>query len=212
MSAEAPEQSSAERHAAVGRAIDAIRAGGMVILVDDEDRENEGDLVMAADLVTPEAINFMAREGRGLICLSLTEERVAQLGLTMMAADNRSPRHTAFTVSIDGRRGITTGISARERAETVRSAVARDARPDDIVTPGHIFPLKARRGGVLVRSGHTEGSVDLARLAGHEPAGVICEIMRDDGEMARMPDLQAFARTHALPVVTIADLIDYRLG
>jgi 3,4-dihydroxy 2-butanone 4-phosphate synthase / GTP cyclohydrolase II len=203
---------AAERHAAVARAIDAIRAGGMVILVDDEDRENEGDLVMAADLVTPEAINFMAREGRGLICLSLTEERVAQLGLTMMAADNRSPRHTAFTVSIDGRHGITTGISARERAETVRVAVARDARPDDIVTPGHIFPLKARRGGVLVRSGHTEGSVDLARLAGHEPAGVICEIMRADGEMARMPDLQAFARTHALPVVTIADLIDYRLG
>ena len=184
----------------------------MVILVDDEDRENEGDLVMAADLVTPEAINFMAREGRGLICLSLTEERVAQLGLTMMAADNRSPRHTAFTVSIDGRRGITTGISARERAETVRVAVARDAGPDDIVTPGHIFPLKARRGGVLVRSGHTEGSVDLARLAGREPAGVICEIMREDGEMARMPDLEAFARGHALPVVTIADLIDYRLG
>ena len=202
----------AERHAAVARAIEAIRGGGMVILVDDEDRENEGDLVMAADLVTPEAINFMAREGRGLICLSLTEERVAQLGLTMMAADNRSPRHTAFTVSIDGRRGITTGISARERAETVRVAVARDARPDDIVTPGHIFPLKARRGGVLVRSGHTEGSVDLARLAGREPAGVICEIMREDGEMARMPDLQAFARAHALSVVMIADLIDYRLG
>jgi 3,4-dihydroxy 2-butanone 4-phosphate synthase/GTP cyclohydrolase II len=205
-------ETAAERHAAVARAIDAIRAGGMVILVDDEDRENEGDLVMAADMVTPEAINFMAREGRGLICLSLTEERVAQLGLTMMAADNRSPRHTAFTVSIDGRRGITTGISARERAETIRVAVARDARPDDIITPGHVFPLKARRGGVLVRSGHTEGSVDLARLAGHDPAGVICEIMRDDGEMARMPDLQAFARAHALPVVTIADLIDYRLG
>jgi 3,4-dihydroxy 2-butanone 4-phosphate synthase/GTP cyclohydrolase II len=210
LSAESP--SEGERHAAVARAIDTIRAGGMVILVDDEDRENEGDLVMAADMVTPEAINFMAREGRGLICLSLTEERVAQLGLTMMAADNRSPRHTAFTVSIDGRRGITTGISARERAETVRVAVARDARPDDILTPGHVFPLKARRGGVLVRSGHTEGSVDLARLAGREPAGVICEIMREDGEMARMPDLQAFARTHALPVVTIADLIDYRLG
>jgi 3,4-dihydroxy 2-butanone 4-phosphate synthase/GTP cyclohydrolase II len=208
LSAESP----AERHAAVARAIDAIRGGGMLILVDDEDRENEGDLVMAADMVTPEAINFMAREGRGLICLSLTEERVTQLGLTMMAADNRSPRHTAFTVSIDGRHGITTGISARERAETIRVAVARDARPDDIVTPGHVFPLKARRGGVLVRSGHTEGSVDLARLAGREPAGVICEIMREDGEMARMPDLQAFARAHALPVVTIADLIDYRLG
>ena len=143
---------AAERHAAVARAIEAIRAGGMVILVDDEDRENEGDLVMAADLVTPEAINFMAREGRGLICLSLTEERVAQLGLPMMAADNRSPRHTAFTVSIDARRGITTGISARERAETIRVAVARDARPDDLVTPGHIFPLTRaarRRAGAL---------------------------------------------------------------
>ncbi|HXU07050.1 MAG TPA: 3,4-dihydroxy-2-butanone-4-phosphate synthase [Polyangia bacterium] len=204
-------ESAAERHATVARAIESVRAGGMVIMVDDEDRENEGDLVMAADMVTPEAINFMAREGRGLICLSLTEERVGQLGLTMMAADNRSPRHTAFTVSIDGRRGITTGISARERAETVRVAVARDARPDDIVTPGHVFPLKARRGGVLVRSGHTEGSVDLARLAGREPAGVICEIMREDGEMARMPDLQAFALAHELPIVTIADLINYRL-
>jgi 3,4-dihydroxy 2-butanone 4-phosphate synthase / GTP cyclohydrolase II len=204
--------SADDRHAAVVRAIEAVRAGGMVIMVDDEDRENEGDLVMAADLATPEAINFMAREGRGLICLSLTEERVAQLGLTMMASDNRSPRHTAFTVSIDGRRGITTGISARERAETVRVAVSRDVQPSDIVTPGHIFPLKARRGGVLVRSGHTEGSVDLARLAGREPAGVICEIMRDDGEMARMPDLVEFARKHSLPVVTIADLIDFRLG
>ena len=198
--------------ATIEQALEDIADGRMVVVVDDEDRENEGDLVLAADLVTPEAINFMARHGRGLICLSLTEERVAQLGLTMMAADNRSPRHTAFTVSIDGRLGITTGISARERAETIRAAVARDARPDDIVTPGHVFPLKARRGGVLVRSGHTEGSVDLARLAGRESAGVICEIMREDGEMARMPDLQAFARTHELPVVTIADLIDYRLG
>jgi 3,4-dihydroxy 2-butanone 4-phosphate synthase / GTP cyclohydrolase II len=204
--------SAEDRHAAVLRAIDAVRGGGMVIMVDDEDRENEGDLVMAADLATPEAINFMAREGRGLICLSLTEERVAQLGLTMMASDNRSPRHTAFTVSIDGRHGITTGISARERAETIRVAVSRDVRPEDIVTPGHIFPVKARRGGVLVRSGHTEGSVDLARLAGREPAGVICEIMRDDGEMARMPDHVDFAKKHDLPVVRIADLIDYRLG
>ena len=162
----APDQPAAtESHfATIEEAIEEIRAGRMVVVCDGEDRENEGDLVMAADMVTPEAINFMAREGRGLICLSLTEERVAQLGLTMMAADNRSPRHTAFTVSIDGRRGITTGISARERSETVRVAVARDARPDDIVTPGHVFPLKARRGGVLVRSGHTEGSVDLARL------------------------------------------------
>ncbi len=199
-------------HAAVDRAIDAIRAGRMVVLVDDEDRENEGDLVMAADLVTPDAINFMAREGRGLICLSLTEERVAALGLPMMGTDNRSPRHTAFTVSIDARRGTTTGISARERADTIRAAVARDAGPDDLVTPGHVFPLRARRGGVLVRSGHTEGSVDLARLAGREPAGVICEIMRDDGEMARMPDLATFATKHDLPIVDIADLIEYRLA
>jgi 3,4-dihydroxy 2-butanone 4-phosphate synthase/GTP cyclohydrolase II len=203
-----------ERLAAVERAIEDVRAGRIVILVDDEDRENEGDLVVAADLVTPETINFMARHGRGLICLSLTEERVAALGLPMMtaAADNRSPRHTAFTVSIDARRGTTTGISARERAETIRAAVARDAVPDDIVTPGHVFPLRARRGGVLVRSGHTEGSVDLARLAGREPAAVICEIMREDGEMARMPDLVAFAAEHGLAIVKIADLIEYRLS
>ncbi|HSZ80928.1 MAG TPA: 3,4-dihydroxy-2-butanone-4-phosphate synthase [Polyangia bacterium] len=201
-----------ERLAAVARAIDDVRAGRMVILVDDEDRENEGDLVLAADLVTPEAINFMARHGRGLICLSLTEERVETLGLAMMSADNRSPRHTAFTVSVDARRGTTTGISARERSETIRAAVARDAAPDDLVTPGHVFPLRARRGGVLVRSGHTEGSVDLARLAGREPAAVICEIMREDGEMARMPDLAAFAAEHGLAVVKIADLIEYRLS
>jgi 3,4-dihydroxy 2-butanone 4-phosphate synthase / GTP cyclohydrolase II len=203
-----------DRVAAVERAIEDIRAGRIVILVDDEDRENEGDLVLAADLVTPEAINFMARHGRGLICLSLTEERVATLGLAMMtsAADNRSPRHTAFTVSIDARRGTTTGISARERSETIRVAVARDATSDDVVTPGHVFPLRARRGGVLVRSGHTEGSVDLARMAGREPAAVICEIMREDGEMARMPDLEAFATAHGLTVVKIADLIEYRLS
>jgi 3,4-dihydroxy 2-butanone 4-phosphate synthase/GTP cyclohydrolase II len=204
--------SAEERHAAVVRALDAIRAGRMVILVDDEDRENEGDLVMAADLATPEAVNFMAREGRGLICLSLTEERVAELGLAMMAADNRSPRHTAFTVSIDARHGITTGISARERADTIRVAVARGTRPEDLLTPGHVFPLRARRGGVLVRSGHTEGSVDLARLAGREPAAVICEIMRDDGEMARMPELATFAAKHDLPIIKIADLIEYRLS
>ena len=184
----------------------------MVILVDDEDRENEGDLTMAADLVTPEAINFMAREGRGLICLSMTEERVAQLGLPMMTADNQARHHTAFTVSIDARRGTTTGISARERAETIRVAVAHDAKPDDLVIPGHVFPLRARRGGVLVRSGQTEGSVDLARLAGREPAGIICEIMRDDGEMARMPELLEFSRKHDLPLVNIADLIQYRLA
>ena len=199
-------------HAAVEHALAEIRQGRMVILVDDEDRENEGDLVMAADQVTPEAINFMARHGRGLICLSMTEERVQQLALPMMASDNRSPRSTAFTVSIDARRGMTTGISARERAETIRAAVARDAVPDDLVTPGHVFPLRARRGGVLVRSGHTEGSVDLARLAGRELAGVICEIMRDDGEMARMPDLEGFAAEHGLLIVTIADLIEYRMS
>jgi 3,4-dihydroxy 2-butanone 4-phosphate synthase/GTP cyclohydrolase II len=201
-----------DRMQAVTRAIEDVRAGRMVVLVDDEDRENEGDLVLAADLVTPEAINFMARLGRGLICLSLTEERVARLGLPLMtsSADNRSLRHTAFTVSIDARHGTTTGISARERAETIRVAVARGAGPDDIVTPGHVFPLRARRGGVLVRSGHTEGSVDLARLAGREPAAVICEIMREDGEMARMPDLEAFAAQHGLTIVKIADLIEYR--
>jgi 3,4-dihydroxy 2-butanone 4-phosphate synthase/GTP cyclohydrolase II len=198
--------------AAVERAISEIRAGHMVIMVDDEDRENEGDLAMAAEFVTPEAINFMARHGRGLICLSLTEERVAKLGLPMMAVDNRSPRSTAFTVSIDARRGMTTGISARERAETIRAAVARDAKPEDLVIPGHIFPLRARQGGVLVRSGHTEGSVDLARLAGSEPAGVICEIMRDDGEMARMPELERIAAEHGLPILKIADLIEYRLS
>jgi 3,4-dihydroxy 2-butanone 4-phosphate synthase/GTP cyclohydrolase II len=197
---------------AVERAIAEIRAGRMVIMVDDEDRENEGDLTMAADLVTPEAVNFMARYGRGLICVSLTEERVAQLGLPMMAVDNRSPRMTAFTVSVDARAGTTTGISARERCDTIRATVAANARPEDLITPGHIFPLRARRGGVLVRSGHTEGSVDLARLAGREPAGVICEIMRDDGEMARLADLRPFAEKHGLPIVSIADLIEYRLS
>ena len=197
---------------AVERAIAEIRAGRMVIMVDDEDRENEGDLAMAADMVTPEAVNFMARYGRGLVCVSLTEERVAQLGLPMMAVDNRSPRMTAFTVSVDARAGTTTGISARERCDTIRATVAANARPEDLITPGHIFPLRARRGGVLVRSGHTEGSVDLARLAGREPAGVICEIMRDDGEMARMADLRPFAEKHGLPIVSIADLIEYRLS
>jgi len=179
--------------------------------VDDEDRENEGDLAMAADMVTPEAVNFMARYGRGLICVSLTEDRVARLGLPMMAVDNRSPRMTAFTVSVDARVGTTTGISARERCDTIRATVAADARPEDLITPGHIFPLRARPGGVLVRSGHTEGSVDLARLAGREPAGVICEIMRDDGEMARIPDLIPFCAEHKLRILTVAELIRYRL-
>jgi 3,4-dihydroxy 2-butanone 4-phosphate synthase/GTP cyclohydrolase II len=193
------------------RALDEIRAGRMVILVDDEDRENEGDLTMAAEKVTPEAINFMARHGRGLICLTLTEERIARLQLPMMVHDNRAPMGTAFTVSIEARHGVTTGISAQDRAVTIQAAVSRDARAEDVVSPGHVFPLKARRGGVLVRTGQTEGSVDLARLAGLEPAGVICEIMRDDGQMARMPDLERFAEEHGLLIVSIAELIDYRL-
>ena len=199
-------------HLEIDEALAQVRSGRMVIVVDDEDRENEGDLTMAADLVTPEAVNFMARLGRGLICLSLTEEKVATLGLPMMTQDNRSSRATAFTVSIDARDGITTGISARERAHTILSAVAPGAAATDLVTPGHIFPLKGRRGGVLVRSGHTEAAIDLARLAGREPAGVICEIMREDGEMARLPDLERFAAEHGLGIVRIADLIHHRLS
>ena len=194
-------------------AIDEIREGRMVILVDDEDRENEGDLCMAAEKVTPEAINFMVRFGRGLVCLSLTEERLHQLRLHMMVQDqeNTSPYGTAFTVSIEAREGVTTGISAADRAKTILTAIRDDARPSDLVRPGHIFPLRARDGGVLRRTGQTEGSVDLARLAGLRPAGVICEIMNDDGTMARMPDLVAFARQHGLKICTIADLIQYRL-
>ncbi len=195
----------------VERAIEDIRRGRMVILVDDEDRENEGDLTMAAGKVTPEAINFMARFGRGLICLTLTEERIQQLAIPMMVAQNKAPMGTAFTVSVEARAGVSTGISAADRAHTIRTAVQPDARPDDLVSPGHVFPLRARPGGVLVRTGQTEGSVDLARLAGLEPAGVICEIMNEDGTMARMPDLEKFAAEHDLMIVSIADLIDYRL-
>ena len=195
----------------VHRALEDIRAGRMVILVDDEDRENEGDLVMAAEKVTPEAINFMAKWGRGLICLTITEERVEQLDLPMMVDDNQSQRSTAFTVSIEARHGVSTGISAADRAHTIKVAIADDAHPHDIVSPGHVFPLKARPGGVLQRTGHTEGSVDLARLAGFGPAGVICEIMNDDGTMARMPDLVEFAEKHGLRILSIADLIQYRL-
>jgi 3,4-dihydroxy 2-butanone 4-phosphate synthase/GTP cyclohydrolase II len=195
----------------VERAIDEIRAGRMVIVVDDEDRENEGDLVMAADKVTPEAVNFMAKYARGLICLSLTEERVKRLGLSMMVDDNTSPRSTAFTVSIEARHGVSTGISAADRAHTVLTAVAADAHPRDLVSPGHVFPLRAVPGGVLQRAGHTEGSLDLARLAGFSPAGVICEVMNDDGTMARRPDLEKFAQEHSLHLCSIADLIEYRL-
>ncbi|HEY6560934.1 MAG TPA: 3,4-dihydroxy-2-butanone-4-phosphate synthase [Polyangiaceae bacterium] len=198
----------------VQAAIDAVRAGKMIILVDDEDRENEGDLVVAADLVTPEAINFMATHGRGLICLALTEDQIDRLELPMMTLPKwrgGPPLGTAFTVSIEATYGVTTGISAADRAHTIRVASNSGAKPDDIVTPGHVFPLKARRGGVLVRAGQTEGSVDLARLAGRGPGGVICEIMKDDGTMARMPDLEQFASRHDLRILTIADLIWYRL-
>ena len=202
----------ASPHISVAQAIEDIRAGKLVVVVDDQDRENEGDLTMAADLVTPEAINFMASQGRGLICLALTEDRVEELRLPMMTHDNRSPHGTAFTVSIDAKTGISTGISARERAHTIRVSVAPESKPEDLVTPGHIFPLRAKRGGVLVRSGHTEGAVDLARLAGRTAAGVICEIMREDGEMARVADLEVFATRHGLGIVNIADLIQYRLA
>jgi 3,4-dihydroxy 2-butanone 4-phosphate synthase/GTP cyclohydrolase II len=192
-------------------ALEDIRQGKMVILCDNEDRENEGDLTMAAEKVTPEAINFMAKHGRGLICLSLTEERLQQLDLPLMVEENTSAFQTAFTVSVDAKKGISTGISAEDRSVTILSAIADGARPEDLARPGHIFPLQSRQGGVLFRTGQTEGSVDLARLAGLRPAGVICEIMNDDGTMARMPDLEQFAGTHGLKIITIADLITYRL-
>ncbi len=191
--------------------IEDIRAGKMVILVDDEDRENEGDLCMAAEAVTPEAINFMAKYGRGLICLTLDRTHVKKLNLPMMVEKNKSPFETGFTISIEARTGVTTGISAADRARTIQAAVAPDAKPEDLVSPGHIFPLRARRGGVLERTGQTEGSVDLSRLAGMMPAGVICEIMKDDGTMARMPDLEIFAAEHNMKIATIADLVSYRL-
>jgi 3,4-dihydroxy 2-butanone 4-phosphate synthase/GTP cyclohydrolase II len=190
--------------------IDDIRRGRMIVLADAEDRENEGDLVLAADFVTPEAINFLATHARGLICLTLTEERCRQLNLALMVSDNRSPMGTAFTVSIEAASGVSTGISAADRARTVRAATARHAKPEDIVQPGHIFPVMAQNGGVLVRAGHTEAGCDLAELAGLTPAAVICEIMNADGSMARMPDLAEFAARHDLRIGTIADLIHYR--
>jgi 3,4-dihydroxy 2-butanone 4-phosphate synthase/GTP cyclohydrolase II len=196
----------------VRSAVEAIRRGEMIILVDDEDRENEGDLTMAAEMVTPEAINFMAKHGRGLICLTLTEEKADALELPLQSTRRGGPPlGTAFTVTIEARRGVTTGISAKDRAHTIVTAVKKEARPDDLITPGHVFPLRAKNGGVLVRTGQTEGSVDLARLAGLEPAGVICEIMNDDGSMARMPDLEKFAERHGLQILSIADLIEHRL-
>ena len=197
--------------ATIEEAIEEIRRGRMVVLMDDKNRENEGDLCMAAEKVTPEAINFMARHGRGLICLPLTEEKVKQLALPMMVSENTSPFGTAFTVSIDAAEGISTGISAADRAHTIQLTIADDAVSEDLVTPGHIFPLRAKKGGVLVRAGQTEGSVDLARLAGLKSAGVICEVMNDDGTMARLPDIEKFAAHHGLKVVTIADLIQYRM-
>jgi 3,4-dihydroxy 2-butanone 4-phosphate synthase/GTP cyclohydrolase II len=196
----------------VEEAIEEIKSGRMLILVDDEDRENEGDLVIAGEFASPEAINFMAKHGRGLICLALTQEKANQLNLQAIKPENSTvPQYTAFTVPIDARRGISTGISAYDRAFTVRLAISEEAKPDEFIRPGHVFPLISRRGGVLVRAGHTEGSVDLARLAGLKPASVICEIMRDDGDMARFSDLEGFAEQHRLKITTIADLISYRL-
>ncbi len=192
-------------------ALDEIRAGRMVVVVDDEDRENEGDLTLAADYVTPEAINFMARYGRGLVCLALTEERADHLRLFPMTQQNSSRFGTAFTETIEAREGVTTGISAADRARTIRTAIDPHTTAADLARPGHVFPLRARRGGVLVRAGQTEASVDLARMAGLTPAGVICEIMRDDGEMARIPDLIPFCREHGLKILTVAELIRYRL-
>jgi 3,4-dihydroxy 2-butanone 4-phosphate synthase/GTP cyclohydrolase II len=196
--------------ASIDDIVEDFRNGRMVILADDEDRENEGDLVIPAQMATPDAINFMAKHARGLICLALTAERVQDLGLPLMAQDNQSPHQTAFTVSIEAKEGVTTGISAHDRARTVAVAIDRTKGKDDIVSPGHVFPLVAREGGVLVRAGHTEAAVDLPRIAGLYPAGVICEIMNDDGSMARMPDLIRFAQFHGIKIGTIADLIAYR--
>lgn len=195
----------------INEAVEDIKNGKMVILVDDEDRENEGDLCMAAQHVTSKAINFMARYGRGLICLSMADDLADKLALPLMTTNNRSQFGTAFTVSIEARRGVTTGISAKDRATTILAAVADEAKAEDLVSPGHVFPLRAKKGGVLVRTGQTEGSVDLARLAYLKPAGVICEIMKEDGSMARMPDLEIFAEKHDIKIVTVADLIDFRM-
>ncbi len=195
----------------VEEAVEEIKQGRMVILVDDEDRENEGDLTMAAEKVTPEAINFMTKYGRGLLCLSMTREKIESLDLPMMVSNNKSPFGTNFTVSIEASRGVTTGISAYDRAVTILTAVDESALPSDIISPGHVFPLRARKGGVLVRAGQTEGSVDLSRLAGLAPAGVICEVLNEDGTMARLPDLMVMAERHNLKICTIKDLIQYRM-
>ncbi|OGK90414.1 MAG: bifunctional 3,4-dihydroxy-2-butanone 4-phosphate synthase/GTP cyclohydrolase II [Candidatus Rokubacteria bacterium RBG_16_73_20] len=197
--------------ASIEEAMEEIRAGRVVVVVDDEDRENEGDLVMAADRVTPEAVNFMAKHGRGLICVPLTAERLDELKISMMVQDNTAPMGTAFTVTVDARRGVTTGTSAYDRAVTIRTLVDARMGPEDLTRPGHILPLRAMPGGVLRRAGHTEASVDLARLAGCSPSGVICEVLDDDGGMARVPQLVELARAHGLKLITIKDLIEYRI-
>jgi 3,4-dihydroxy 2-butanone 4-phosphate synthase / GTP cyclohydrolase II len=196
---------------ALSKALEQLRNGGMIILTDDEDRENEGDLVMAAEFATPEAVNFMARYGRGLICLPMTAAALDKFNLPQMAPINRARRATAFTISIEARDGITTGISAFDRAHTIATAINPNTKPEDIVSPGHVFPLRAAEGGVLKRAGHTEGAIDLMILAGLQPAGVICEIMGDDGEMSRRPALEIFAKTHNLPILSIAELVKHRL-
>jgi 3,4-dihydroxy 2-butanone 4-phosphate synthase / GTP cyclohydrolase II len=196
---------------ALSKALEHLRKGGMIILTDDEDRENEGDLVMAAEFATPEAVNFMARFGRGLICLPMTSTALDKFNLPQMAPINRARRSTAFTISIEARDGITTGISAFDRAHTIATAINPNTKSEDIVSPGHVFPLRAAEGGVLKRAGHTEGAIDLMTLAGLQPAGVICEIMGDDGEMSRRPALEVFAKTHNLPILTIAELVKHRL-
>ena len=195
----------------VEQALEHVSSGRLIIIVDDEDRENEGDLMVAADLITPELINFMSRYGRGLICLPLTKSRLEELRLPLMVRENTSRFETAFTVSVDAKEGIATGISAFDRARTIRVAIDPKTDPSDLVRPGHIFPLEAKEGGVLARAGQTEAAVDLARLAGRTPAGVICEIMNDDGTMARMPQLEIFSQAHGIPILTIADLIKYRM-
>ncbi|HSB77125.1 MAG TPA: 3,4-dihydroxy-2-butanone-4-phosphate synthase [Terriglobales bacterium] len=203
--------SPGSRFCDVDSAVADIRAGRMIVVVDDEDRENEGDLTLAAEKVTPEAINFMARYGRGLVCLAMTEERLEHLRIGPMTAENTSNYGTAFCESVDAREGVTTGISAHDRARTIKVAIDPASRPSDLARPGHVFPLRARKGGVLVRAGQTEASVDLARLAGLVPAGIICEIMKDDGSMARVPDLVEFCRQHNLKMLTVAELIRYRM-
>ncbi|MBU4001378.1 MAG: bifunctional 3,4-dihydroxy-2-butanone-4-phosphate synthase/GTP cyclohydrolase II, partial [Proteobacteria bacterium] len=195
----------------IEQAIEDIKNGRMVILADDEDRENEGDLTIAAEKITPEAVNFMAKYGRGLICLSMTGEKCDSLNLPLMVDNNTSKFQTGFTVSIEAKKGVTTGISAKDRATTILAAIADDAKPSDLARPGHIFPLRARKGGVIVRTGQTEGSMDLAKLAGLKPAGVICEIMDEDGTMARMPSLEEFSKKHGIGICTVADLIAYRM-